>query len=139
MHQMTDVFRAFFNATVDAIVVVDAATLAIVEVNAQALLDSGYRLDELEGVAIERLFPSLGRLLSSVRGRDDQGGGICCNGTRLLTRGGEAIVVDARVTPVAVDDGHYVVIVARRIAGTPDGGRPTPRLVPTRTMRPVAG
>ena len=46
---MTDLFRAIFDATVDAIVVVDAATHTIVEANAQALVDSGYRLDELEG------------------------------------------------------------------------------------------
>ena len=124
MQQMTDLLRAFFDATVDAIVVVDSATQTVVEANAQALVDSGYRLEELDGVAIECLFPSLGRLLASVRGRDDLARGIFCNGARLLTKRGEAIAVDARVTPVALDDGHYFVIVARRIAGTPDGGRP---------------
>ena len=66
-------------------------------------------------VAIECLFPSLGRLLASVRGRDDQARGISCNGCRLLTKRGEAIAVDARVTPVELDEGRYFVIVARRI------------------------
>ena len=122
MKQLTDWLRAFFNATVDAIVVVDAVTHTIVEANAQALVDSGYRLEELAGVSIECLFPSLGRLLASARGRDDARG-ISCNGFRLLTKTGEAIAVDARVTPVELDDGHCFVIVARRIAGTPDSGR----------------
>ena len=124
---MTELFRAIFDATVDAIVVVDAATHTIVEANAQALVDSGYRLDELEGVAIDCLFPSLGRLLASVRGRDDQARGISCSGCRLITKRGEAIAVDARVTPIELDEGHYFVIVARRIAGTPNGDQDRPR------------
>jgi PAS domain S-box-containing protein len=111
----TDLFRTFFNATTDAIVVVDAATHTIVDANAQALLDTEYRAAELNGVAVERLFQPPRWLSATAPGWSAEASyGRCHEGLRLLTKGGNTISVDVRVTPVRLDEHGYLFIVARK-------------------------
>jgi transcriptional regulator with PAS, ATPase and Fis domain len=112
---MTDLFHAFFNATADAIVVVDANTHTIVHANAQAHIDTEYRRAELDGAAVDCLFPL--QALSALAPGDDGVGPprASHDRLRLLTKGGDAIAVDARVTPVRLNERHYLVIVARKV------------------------
>ena len=98
-----DLFRAFFNGTTDSIVVVDAATNTVVDANPRAVTESGYRLDELHGAPVERLFRSPAELLA---GSADNPG--------LLTKTGRAIAVTASVTPVIIDQGRYLFVVLRK-------------------------
>jgi len=60
MTHSAHLYQAFFNTTSDSIFVVDAAAKTIVEANAQALNDTGYRPEGLNGLAIDRVFQARG-------------------------------------------------------------------------------
>ena len=115
----TDLIRAFFDASADAIVIVDEATHTVVDANAQALIDTEYRTAGLNGVTLDQLFLAPRRVIPSPPGRIAAAAADACDeAPRLLTRNGHTIAVDARVTPVRFDDRSYLVIVARKSTAT---------------------
>ena len=62
MNHATGLHHAFYDATNDPIFIVDAITRNVIDANAQALKDSGYRPEEFKGLAVDRLVRSLGGL-----------------------------------------------------------------------------
>jgi len=58
MIHRVDLYQSFFNTFGDSIFVVDAATKSIIEANVQAINSTGFQPEELNGLAVDRLFQS---------------------------------------------------------------------------------
>ena len=58
MQPSTDLYETFFKAATDAMFVFDGATKTLINANAQALKDTGYRFEELNELFIDRTGPT---------------------------------------------------------------------------------
>jgi PAS domain S-box-containing protein len=110
VHQPNDLYRAFFDATNDSVVIADAACGTIVDANLRALIDTAYSRDELHGIRVGRLFQPSDEIAARALERSD--GDV--SGLRLLTKTGSVIAVDARLTPVRMHDRRFVFIAIRK-------------------------
>lgn len=115
MNHATSLHHAFYDATNDPIFIVDAVTRTVLDANAQALKDSGYRPEEIKGLAIDRLVRSLGGLELMFERRSKK---THWEGVQLLKKGGEPIAVNVSATWVEWSSGSYIFVTACRIEET---------------------
>lgn len=114
MSHSADLYQAFFHTAGDAIFVFEAATKNLVETNAQALNATGYRSEEITGLAIDRLFrPQNGVDCPAFFGNPDEAGRLCGYSLRLVRKNGETIAVNVSVTAVKWGDADYLFVTAR--------------------------
>ena len=122
MSHSADLYQAFFHTAGDAIFVFDAATQTLVEANLQALTDTGYRTEEIKGLAIDRLFqPQNGLSCPAFFRNADEAGKLCCEGLQLIRKNGETIAVNVSVTPVKWGEASYLFIAAHKTSATLSG------------------
>ena len=115
MQPSTDLYETFFKAATDAIFVFERATKTLINANAQALEDTGYGFEELNGFFIDRLFWSQGGTSAhTICGQANGRGNVCVDGLRLIRKSGETIAVNVSLTPLKWGEVIYVFIVARR-------------------------
>jgi len=116
MRHSADLYQAFFHTVGDAIFVFDAVTQTLIEANAQALNDTGYRSEEIKGRAIDRLFqPRNGLSWPAVFRNADESGKVCCEGLQLIRKNGETIAEKVTVTCVRWDEVNYLFVVAHKL------------------------
>ena len=115
MQPSTGLYETFFKTATDAMFVFERATKTLINANAQALKDTGYRFEELNGFFIDRLFCSQGGTSAqTLCGQANGGGKECVDGLRLISKSGETIAVNVSLTPLGWGEVIYVFIVARR-------------------------
>ncbi|MGH2397671.1 MAG: sigma 54-interacting transcriptional regulator, partial [bacterium] len=115
MNRATGLHHAFYDAATDLIFIVDAATNSVIDANAQALKHSGYRAEEVRGLAIERLLRSRsGPELMFERTSQKT----YSEGLQLLKKDGEPIAVNVRATWAEWNSRSYIFVVACRAEGT---------------------
>lgn len=126
MNHASDLYQEFFHWASDPIFIINATTRTIVEANAQAVNDGGYRSDELNGLSIDRLFRQQDG--SRVSFALDNRGNTCKCRCQLVKISGDPIAVNVSVTHVSWSSTTYLFIVARKrdpapldIDSTPDG------------------
>lgn len=115
MNHATGLHHAFYDAANDPIFIVDAVTRTVIEANAQALEDSGYRPEEIKGLAIDRLLRSRGSLELLFESSNRK---TYWEGLQLLKKDGEPIAVDVSATWVEWSSGSYIFVTACRTEGT---------------------
>lgn len=114
MSHSADLYQAFFHTADDAIFVFDAATKNLVDTNAQALNVTGYRSEEITGLAIDCLFrPQNGLNRPAFSRNPDETGRLCGYSLRLVRKSGETIAVNVSITPVKWGDADYLFVTAR--------------------------
>ena len=119
MSHSADLYQAFFHTAGDAIFVFDAATKDLVETNAQALNDTGYRSEEIRGLAIDRLFrPQNGLNCPAFSRNPDEAGRLRGDSVRLVRKSGETIAVNVSIAPVKWGDAAYLFVTARTTSAT---------------------
>jgi PAS domain S-box-containing protein len=100
MSHSADLYQAFFHTAGDAIFVFDAATKNLVDTNAQALNVTGYRSEEITGLAIDCLFrPQNGLNCPAFSRNLDEADRLCGYSLRLVRKNGETIAVNVSITP----------------------------------------
>lgn len=116
MHHSADLYQAFFNAASDAIFVIDEATKTIIEANAQALNDTGYRPEELKGLPIDHVFRLQNGLgFSCLSQISDDASKTSRGGLQLVKMNGDTIVVNVSTICIEWDSTKYLFIVARKM------------------------
>ncbi len=115
MNHLPNLYQAFFDTASDPIFVIDAITKAVVEANVQAINDTGYQPEEINGLAMDRLF------------RQQDGSGLSCcfgNGSdaakthcQLVKKNGDTIAVSVSATRVVWRFEKYLFIIARESEG----------------------
>ncbi|MGH9310059.1 MAG: sigma-54 interaction domain-containing protein [Vicinamibacterales bacterium] len=113
MTETNDLFRGYFNAATDSMLIVSAADRRIIDVNAGTMAETGYSRSELVGMTLERVLRAAGGQVT----RSLEGSVGAIEGATLLTRTGASIVVDAKMTPVRANTEQYF-FVAIRTRGT---------------------
>ncbi|MGH8628787.1 MAG: sigma 54-interacting transcriptional regulator, partial [Gammaproteobacteria bacterium] len=114
MNHATGLHHAFYDATNDPIFIVDAVTRAVLDANAQALKESGYRPEEIKGLAIDRLVRSPGGLELMFKRRSQK---THWEGVQLLKKGREPIAVNVSATWVEWSSRSYIFVTACRSEG----------------------
>lgn len=119
MTHSADLYQTFFNVTSDPIFVVDAATKTIVDANAQALNDAGYRSEELNGLFIDRLFHAQHQAgASAFSWNTDEADKPNLRNLRLIRKNAETIAVNVSVIPVRWGTVNYLFITARKTSAS---------------------
>jgi two-component system, NtrC family, response regulator AtoC len=113
MSHSADLYQAFFHTAGDAIFVFDAATKNLVDTNAQALNVTGYRSEEITGLAIDCLFrPQNGLNCPAFSRNPDEAGKLRGYSLRLVRKSGETIAVNVSVTAVKWGDADDLFVTA---------------------------
>lgn len=111
MNHSSDLYQAFFDSARDPIFVIDAITKVVVKANARAINDTGYRPEEINGLAMDRLFRQQdGSGLSSCFGNGSDAAKTRC---QLIKKNGKTIAVSVSATRVAWRFEKYLFIIAR--------------------------
>ncbi|MFH0343566.1 MAG: sigma-54 interaction domain-containing protein [Chromatiales bacterium] len=115
MNYETGLHHAFYDATNDPIFIVDAATKTVLDANAQASEDCGYRPEEGKGLAIDRLVRSRNGLELMFERRSQK---TYWEGLQLLRKGGDPLAVNVSATWVEWNSRSYIFVIACRTEGT---------------------
>ncbi|MGH9962284.1 MAG: sigma 54-interacting transcriptional regulator, partial [Pyrinomonadaceae bacterium] len=114
MNHATSLHHAFYDATNDPTFILDAVTGSVLDANAQALKDSGYRPEEIKGLAIGRLVRSRCGLELMFERRSQK---THWEGVQLLKKGGEPIAVNVSATWIEWSSRSYIYVIACRREG----------------------
>ena len=113
MNHAADLYQTFFNTAGDPIFLINARAKIVVEANVQAIKQTGYQPQELEGLPFERLFrPRDGSGFSFVFEATGAAARRCCDELWLLKKNGEAIAVNVSTTWVEWNSTKYLFLMA---------------------------
>jgi PAS domain S-box-containing protein len=113
MNHPIDLYQAFFNTVDDSIFVIDVASKAIVEANAQAINTTGFQSEELSGLACDHLFqPQEGASIfwDSI----DKVKKLPYREMRLMKKDGNPVMVNVSATWVEWKLMKYLFLIARQ-------------------------
>ncbi|MDZ7361155.1 MAG: sigma 54-interacting transcriptional regulator [candidate division KSB1 bacterium] len=110
MNCPAELYQLFFNATTEAVFIVDAAAQSVLAANEQACRWSGYRPGELEGLFIEQLVRAQNGSALLRHGHDSRE--MQRDNLQLRKKNGELMAVSWRAVPVELNQRHFLLVMA---------------------------
>lgn len=110
MNHQSNLYREFFNSVDDPVFISDVTTRTIVESNTCAAAFSGYRVGELQGLAVDRLLQFPGKLEFLFEGQKAS-----WHGLELCKKDGEHIPVSLTTFRVDYGTTGYVFLVVHKV------------------------
>ena len=113
MNHSAELCQAFFNTTEDWIFVIEAESQTIAEASDQAIKDTGYTLEGLQTLPIERLLRHRdGATIAILSG--DRWGGDRSHGLRFLKKNGEFVSVNTNTIWFKRGLARYALLIIRK-------------------------
>lgn len=112
MNNRAELFQAFFDTSQDAIFVVDAEIHSIADANAKAIRNSGYSLEELQSITLERLLQRHnGAAFSLLPEHEWERIGPVGYALSLVRKTGEGVAVHVKACWFTCNQTSYVMVV----------------------------